>query len=336
MFQKAYICIKFNLFVLKYLKSTQLSAFLLLGIIYLILKLPLLSHLEQEPIIIQTFSVVSPYIYLENSLWAFIIAQIINIAQAIWINFLFSESTFVRVKTIIPAYLFILLSSTVISYNFINIYHLIFTVLLGLYQIFLKISFKEQARTDIFNVGVLFGFLIILFPNSILITPILMLIIYLLKPLKLREIFLVLIGILCIPYFYFAIMYLMEIKLVFPFNFYIYLPSIFNIDFSTKIILLLIAISSIISIWGMIGIKQSTENRVKRNVDMLYLLSIGLFLVIIFSTYYFPDTTLLIFLSSTLFLSIFLHRIKNQRVAEILNFFLFIGTIIFCFYKNYQ
>ena len=322
--------------MLKYLKSTQFSAFLLLGIIYLILKLPLLIHLEQEPIIIQSFSAVSPYIFLENTFWSFIIAQIIIIVQAIWINFLFSESTFVRAKTIIPAYLFIILNATIISYNYLNIYHLIFTILLGLYQIFLKISFKEKAKSDIFNVGVLFGFLIILFPNSILLTPILMLITYFLKPLKLIEIFLVLIGILCIPYFYFSIMYLMEIKLVLPFDFYFYLPTIFNGDTPTQIILLLIAIGSIISIWGMFGIKQSTENRVKRNVDMLYLLSIGLFLVIIFSTYYFPDTTLLIFLSSTLFLSIFLHRIKNQRVAEILNFFLFIGTIIFCFYKNYQ
>ena len=320
--------------MIKYLKSTAFSSLLLLGVLFVLLKFPIWLDGNNQSIIIKAFSPTHYYIFIENYTLSFCSAQLIILIQAIWINYLFISSSFIREKTIVPAYLFILLSSAVNSYNFINTYHIIITIFIGLYHLFLRINFKEQSKSDIFNAGCLFGIAIILLPNLILFIPFLLIIIFVIKPLQIKELLLVIIGILCIPFFYLSFVYLLEFKIVLPFNFYFYPSNISNEDISIQISIFIIALCSILSLFGMIGIKQSTENRVKRNVDMVFLLAIGLLTIILFNTYYFPDSTVFIFIPSTLFISIFLHRIKNKKMVEFLNIILLISIFITYVYKN--
>lgn len=320
--------------MIKYLKSTTLSSYLILAALFVIIKFPVWLNGTNQPIEINEFSHEQLYIFIKNYNLSFGLAQLIIIIQAIIINYLFTNSYFIREKTIIPAYLFILLSSVINSYNFINIYHVILTIFIGLYYLFLKINFQEQVKSDIFNVGCLFGIAIILFPNLIFFTPLLLIIIYVVKPLRIKELLLAIIGILCVLFFYFSLIYLLDIKIIAPFNFYFYPSNITELDTSIKIKIFVLALFSIISLYGMIGIKQSTENRVKRNVDMLFLLAISSFLIIVMNTFFFPNNVVFIFLPSTIFISIFLHRIKKQKVIETFNFILLLSIVIANFYQH--
>jgi hypothetical protein len=270
-------------------------------------------------------------LFIENNWLSFSLAQLAIIFQALWLNYLFIRSYFITKKTFVPAYFFILLTSIFVNYNFINIYHIITFLLLMLYQIFLRINFKEKAKPDIFNVGLVFGILVILFPNIIVFFPFLPIIVYALKPFQAKELLLTFIGILCVLFLYFSFAYLFDFEIKNPFYFY---PSLSfdagNIYKNFSVYLLILYF--LLSFFGIIGIKQSTGNRVKRNINMLYFLLIGLVFVLVFSAHYLLDSLTLLFIPMSAFLSIFMHRIKKQNLAEGLNLILFLTVLVVNFY----
>lgn len=325
--------------MLKVLKSNSYISYSLLIFLILLLKFPFVLN-EPKPIVIDSFFLKDYYISISNTHLSFILAQVVILIQAIWLTFLFNNSFYVRIRGIIPAYFFILVSSAIESYQFINEFHLIVFILLLLYQIFLNINLKENAKTSMFNVGLLFGGLIVLYPNCILFTPFLLFIVYVLKPLHAKEVVLTFLGILCILFLYFSYSYFLNLKIGNPFYFYFYVDKYPPLDTLYKqagIIALILFL--FISFTGMLGIKQSTDNKVKRNVDMLVILLIGLTVVCLMSSYYLLDCLTLLFIPLSIFFSIFTLRIKKQKFVESVHLILLLTILIqnfFMFLENYN
>lgn len=316
------------------LKTNNFFAIAFLICIAIAIKLPF-YYLHTPASIIQPILYKQVPLFQFQSDWlGFLVAQISIVIQSAWLNYLFLQSDLYPKQNFIPAYIFVLLSSTIISYNYFNFYHILIYLFLLIYTILLSIYHQTHAKSEAFIIGFIFGLFTFLFPNIIVFLPFLMSLFYILKPFVFKELLILISGLLFLWFYIFSFNYLLDLDIQNPFDFYFYTYNFINQDnyfkyiaFFTSLLLLLMSFISLK------GIAFATTVKRKKNVNLIVVLLIGFVSVSLLSSRFLPDAFALLFIPFTFFLSLLFLRIKRIKFAEILNL-IFILTIFIIHIKK--
>ncbi len=314
--------------MLSYFKSQQPVTVLAFALFFIIVKLPFafLGHLipvKEIPSLWGYAGTFAPYAFTTN----FLLAQAALLVQAVWFNYLFHKADYCEGSTMVPALYFTMVTSLVPAFNQWNIYLLIGFILLALFHILLTITVKENAKIECFNAGVLGGVLVLINGHFILFVPFLLLMLYALKPFRLNEYLMLLFGIMLPVYFALSASYLFDL-LINPSPFYISSFSLFKPknNILDDINYILVAVYLLFSFVSLRGIMYSTGFKRRKNINMLVLLLLAMTLTVLLSGKLDEAVLSFLFIPTSVFLSIFMLRIRKKRLGEILNA-IFVCTI---------
>ena len=315
--------------MLSYFKSQQPQTVVVFILTFFVLKIPFLIASAQVPVTgIQYFWGSVGLLLSKSFLLNFILAQLCIFVQAIWFNYLFHEADYHEGSSMIPALYFTLATSLIPQFNELSIYLLIGFVLLLMLQTFLSITVKESTKLECFNTGILGGLLCIINLHFILFIPFLFLILYAIKPFRFNEYLMLFFGILFPVYLALAISYLCDflinINAVSPLLFHF--TQLYN-NIPDYINLLMTVIYLLFSFISLRGIMYSTGFKRRKNLNMLIFFFVGMVFTILFSGDLDETVFSLLLIPVSIFLSLFMLRIRKKRLGEILNA-IFVLTIL--------
>ena len=250
----------------------------------------------------------------------FIVAQLCLLGQAIWFNYLFHKSDYHEGSSMIPALYFTLVTSLIPEFNVFSIYVILLFLLLMLFQTFLLITVKENTRLECFNAGVLGGILVLINLQFVVLVPFLFLILYAIKPFRINEYLMLLFGILFPVYIAMSVSYVFDLFMSIN-NFTINLFDFSQLfrSIPNAINFILTGIYLLFSFVSLRGIMYSTGFKRRKNLNMLIFLFIGLVATIMFSGNLDETVFSLLFIPVSIFLTLFMLRIRKKRLGEILN-----------------
>jgi hypothetical protein len=250
----------------------------------------------------------------------FLVAQLCVLGQAIWFNYLFHKSDYHEGSSMIPALYFTLVTSLIPQFNVFSVYLIILFLLLMLFQTFLLITVKESSRLECFNAGVLGGVLVLINLQFIVLVPFLFLILYAIKPFCINEYLMLLFGILFPVYIAMSVSYVFDLFMsINNFNIQLYDFSQVFIIIPNAINLILTGIYLLFSFISLRGIMYSTGFKRRKNLNMLIFLFTGLVVTITLSGNLDETVFSLLFIPVSIFLTLFMLRIRKKRLGEILN-----------------
>ena len=257
----------------------------------------------------------------------FLIAQVCLLVQALWLNYLFHKADYHESNSMFPAVFFALLSAVLPTFNVLSVYLLMNFILLLLMQTFLSITTTENAKVECYNVGFLGGILLLLNINYIPFILCLFLMLYAVKSFRINDYFLLLFGILTPIYLGLGISYVAEISLnadIFSWsNFYflrIHYDILNCISLITVVVFLLFSFISLRGILFSVGFKR------RKNFNMLVYFLIGIVLSVLWSGSLDETTFSLLFIPASIFLALFMLRIRKRKLGEVLSV-IFVVTI---------
>ena len=314
--------------MLSYFKSQQPTTVLAFVLFFVLVKIPFFiagTLVPVEPVQNLWFSV---GLLIESSFFVnFILAQICLIIQAIWFNYLFHKADYNETNTMIPAVYFTLVTSLITQFNQFSIYLVIGFILLAVFQTLLTITTKDNARKHSFNLGILGGILVILNAHFLFFLPFLFLMLYAVKPFRINEYLMLFFGLTFPFYFAASISYLMNFDIniseffISFFRFFRFENDLFNI-----ILFVLTNVYLLMSFVSLRGIMYSTGFKRRKNINMLIFFFIGMIVTILFCDNLDEGFLSLLFIPVSVFLSLFMLRLRNKKWSEIFNV-IFVLTI---------
>jgi hypothetical protein len=320
--------------VISFFKSQQPATILAFLLFFCFIKIPFFLLGNTIPIAkIDNFWSTVGIIVNNHFLINFLLAQICLLIQAIWFNYLFHKADYNEHSTMIPALYFTLITSLIPQFNQFSIYIIIGFILLAIFQTLLTITTKDSAKADSFNLGILGGILVIVNAHFLFFLPFLFLMLYSVKPFRINEYLMLLFGIFSPFYFAISISYLLDYGINVQ-QFLITSVSIFKFerDILNSIVFITTAFFVLMSFVSLRGIMYSTGFKRRKNVNMLIFFFIGMVITILFSND--ADETVLsfLFIPISVFLTLFMLRMRNRKWTEIFNaifvFVTFITNII--------
>ena len=198
-----------------------------------------------------------------------------------------------------------------------------------LFQITLNINSRESAKLESFNLGLIGGILVLINVHFIVLIPFLFLMLYALKSFRISEYILLFFGILFVFYMAIGISYVFEIPLIVDDltlkTFYLFQ---FQKDIYNAILLILVAVYLCFSFISLRGILFSTSFKRRKNINMLILFFIASIATVVFARN--SDESILsqLFIPVSVFLALFMLRIRKKRLGEILNAIFITVTIV--------
>lgn len=316
--------------MLSYFKVQQPISFLLFVAVFIGLKFPYFLHFQTIPIAPVQNWWTSLDLFLSNNVVLNVcIAQLCILIQAIWFNYLFNQADFHESNSLIPALIFATVTATIPQFNQFDIYTIIGFLLLLLFQITLNINSRESAKLESFNLGLIGGILVLINVHFIVLIPFLFLMLYALKSFRISEYILLFFGILFVFYMAIGISYVFEIPLIVDDltlkTFYLFQ---FQKDIYNAILLILVAVYLCFSFISLRGILFSTSFKRRKNINMLILFFIASIATIVFARN--SDESILsqLFIPVSVFLALFMLRIRKKRLGEILNAIFITVTIV--------
>ncbi len=315
--------------MLSYFKSQQPPTVLAFIILFIVLKIPFLTIAKIIPVNNVENLWGSIGLLLSNRfLLNFILAQVCLLAQAIWFNYLFHEADYHEGSSMIPALYFSLITGLIPQFNEFSIYLIISFILLLMFQMFLSITVKESTKLECFNVGVLGSILVLINLHFAIFIPFLLLILYSIKPFRLNEYLMLFFGIIFPIYLALAISYIADLYInvdafsITPFHF-----AKLNNNILNYINFILTAFYLVFSFISLRGIMYSTSFKRRKNLNMLIFFFVGVVVSIVISGNMDETVFSLLFIPVSIFLSLFMLRIRKKQLGEVLNA-IFVLTII--------
>ena len=307
--------------MLSYLKSQQPTAIAFFVLLFCVIKIPFLfQHQDWSVVRIHGVWLNTGLLLPDHPVWGFLIAQICLLVQAIWFNYLFHKADYHESNTMIPAAYFALVTSVVPAFNYFNLYHILGFLLLLLFMILLQINSKESAKAESYNAGFLTGILVLLMPELILFIPFLLLMLYVLKPIRFNEYILLLMGILTPLYLAVGINYLFGIPQ--QTNLYwkeLFHPFYIERDYLSLVLLILTGAYLLFSFISMRGILFSVGFKRRKNVNMLVFFLLGMATVILGSGSLGVSILALLWIPVSILLTLLLLRARKKKMPEILH-----------------
>ena len=316
--------------MLSYFKSLQPSSVIAFLITFLLLKLPFFFiAIKPTQTILNFWTNTDAITVFKSPFLSVFIAQICLLGQAIWINYLFQKADFHEGSSMIPALYFTIISSLFPQFNLLSIYILITFVLLLLLHVFLSIIIKENSKIECFNAGLLCGVLCLLDVRFFIFIPILIWIIYAIKPFKINEYILLVFGLLFTFYIALSLCYLMDISINLSVLKFKLLQ--FNTPLQNTLNIIIISITLLYLFFSFIslrGILFSTGFKRRKSIKMLVLLFIGAVLIIAISGNTDEAALSVLIIPLSIFFALFMLRIRKKRLGETLNLIFVFVTFI--------
>lgn len=315
--------------MLSYFKVQQPLTYLLFVAFFIGIKLPYLLHLQMVPIApVQNWWTSIGLFFAQNATLNIYLAQLCLLSQAIWFNYLFNRADFHESNSLVPAVIFAITTSILPQFNQLDIYTLIGFLLLLLFQVALNINSRESAKLESFNLGFIGGMLVLCNVHFIVLIPFLFLMLYALKSFRINEYIMLLFGILFVFYAAIGISYIFDIALnVDDLSLKIFYLFQFQKNTYNTILLVLTALYICFAFVSLNGILFSTSFKRRKNINMLVLFFLASIATIVFARN--ADESILsqLFIPVSVFLTLFMLRIRKRRLGEILNA-IFILTIL--------
>jgi hypothetical protein len=316
--------------VLSYFKSQQPATVLAFFLFFVIIKIPFFLSGTIIPVAgVQNLWNTIGLIAAGSFVFNFLLAQFCLLIQAFWFNYLFQKADYNETSTMIPALYFSMVTSLLPQFNQFSIYILIGFVLLAVFQTLLSITIKENAKLDCFNLGMLGGILIILNAQFLFFIPFLFLMLYAIKPFRFNEYMMLFFGLLFPLYTAGSISYLFDLEItingffISSFQFFRFNNDIFN-----AVNLILTAVYLLMAFVSLRGIMYSTGFKRRKNVNMLVFFFIGITLTVLFCNKLDEAVLSLFFIPISVFLTLFMLRLRNKKWSEIFNAIFVIVTFI--------
>ncbi len=316
--------------MISFFKSQQPATILAFILFFIFIKIPFFLFGKIVPIanidnLWNSVGLIANTSFIVNLL----LAQICLFTQAIWFNYLFHKADYNENNTMIPALYFSLATSLIPQFNQFSIYLLIGFILLAVFHTLLTITTKDSAKVDSFNLGVLGSILVIINAHFLFFLPFLFLMLYAVKPFRVNEYIMLLFGMLFPFYFALSISYLFDCDInvqqfiVTSIKTFRFERNIFNF-----IVFVLTAIYMIMSFVSLRGIMYSTGFKRRKNVNMLIFFFIGTTITIVSSSNLDETTLSFLFIPVSIFLALFMLRLRNKKWTEIFNAIFVLVTFI--------
>ncbi len=256
------------------------------------------------------------------------LAMLLSFAQAVWINTIFSNGQFMEEKTVVPALIWILLTSMDKGFLLIGFPLLSTTILLMVLHIFIHVPANIISRQQCFHIGLLAGIIILMHPPFIVFLPFLLAIIYNMNTLGLREYFVFVLGILMIIFWVWSYAFITDQSLLWinrlvdqfgvPFH---------KINLYEGITWVIIGSFCIGGFVGLFTLMRSASAKRKKNVRTLLVFTLGIILTFLFSANWDFSNILMVLMPLSFLISISLLIIHKIKIAEVL-FGIFVLTIL--------
>lgn len=200
--------------------------------------------------------------------------------NAILLNFTFNSSELNEKNTYLPALNFVVLSAISMNFYLFNGLHMATTmIILGLYQ-FLQLNQNKDGAARVFNAGFFIGIAATVYPPMITLIPFGIFLYLIFRPFLFREFYFYVLGCL-VPFLYLiSRSYLFGLSYptyVFDLNDYIRNFTL-NHAINTAIIISVF----VISIFGVLRKLSTAGNRVKKELQLINTLGIGIFSALFF------------------------------------------------------
>lgn len=220
---------------------------ILLLIFGLLLKAPLFLH--ARPVLVSETDgklysqLIVPLFPADNTLTASVIAFILLYVQALLLNFLVNEYRLLPRPTYLPAMAYLIITSLLPEWNYFSAPLIANTLIIWAFIQLFKLYNAHKGSEIIYNIGLITGLCAFIFFPSVLITLCLLIGIMTLRPFRLSELFLLILGVVTPFYFYAIYLFLndsLTIKKVFN-DIHLQIPAIQNsIWLSVSVVLLTI------------------------------------------------------------------------------------------------
>ena len=258
----------------------------------------------------------------------FPLALIIIFIQAALLYQIFKSIPFFEERTYVVPAIFIALTSISLNTSLLSLPLLLNFINIAIIGQLVRLSFDDNAIKESFKIGFLLGLWIVFEPSTIFVFPFVVIAFYLLKPFRINELALIVIGAFGPTYFIFALNYVFEIALPPPF-------AVNLIGFFHPVVdLLVLTPIVIIILFGLFSVFHYRVNFAalstlqKRLSSALTIVFLGMFVLIAFIGK--ANWSILCYLIPILaiFIAMYLLRITNKMRAEIIHA-IFVLVILF-------
>ena len=263
-----------------------------------------------------------------GSFLSFTLSSMVVLFQAVWLNYLITDTHLIDEKTVVPVVIWILISSLNRDFYYLGDILLVSTIYILILHLFI---YTEERFVNIgraFLIGVLSAFVFLIRPNTVLLIPFFLLIVYNQGIESIRTLFTYLLGVIAFCFWAWSGFYLFDIDFIWFKN----LERIFSISFENYDYLSIAKWSILVvpGLAGAIGFLLSSKSNLaatRKNFFVFVILFFGAIVEIIFSKDLNFNLYPLLLLPSTMFISEALLIIRKNRVAEVV-FTTFVLTII--------
>lgn len=314
--------------MLSYFKTPRPTTIFVFVFFFIFLKIPFFIAAKIVPVANVQNLWTAVGVLLSGSVFInFLLAQVCLLLQAIAFNFLFHKANYHEGNSLIPGVYFVLVTSLIPQFNEFSVYIVIGFILLWMFQTLLLITIKESTRFECFNLGFIGGLLVILNAHFILFIPFLFAMLLVMKPFRFNEYLMLIFGIFCPVYLALSLSYLFDLTInisafsLSKFHLFRFPGNILNsIDF------ILTGTYLLFSFISLRGIMYSTGFKRRKNLNMLIFFFTGMVTTVLFCGDLDETALILMAIPVSIFLSLFMLRIRKKKLGEILNA-IFVVTI---------
>ncbi|GAA4337638.1 DUF6427 family protein [Flaviaesturariibacter amylovorans] len=184
----------------------------ILFITALLLKLPLFSN----PALVRTatdgplFRSLAAWLQAGSPLYAGILAFLAQFVGAVMINHVVNEYRMTTRQTFLPALSFLLITSLVPEWSLLSAPLLASLLLLGAFSLCLHLYAATKANGRIFNIGLLTGLAAFFYSPSLFFVALALICLMVLRPFRVNEVLMLLLGVLTPTYFYAVYLFLTD------------------------------------------------------------------------------------------------------------------------------
>lgn len=265
---------------------------------------------------------------LSNATLSLLVGMALTFTQAIWINTLFTNGQIMDEKTVVPALVWISLTSLNPGFVLWGFPLLSTTLCLAILHILLSVKGNVISKQECFHMGILSGILFLLHPPLIFFIPFALAMIYNQNTLGFREYLMYVLGFCMIFFWSWSYAYINDQSLEWTERFVAHFGLPFHkIGVYEGMIWLIILLFCLGGFIGLLPLMRSASSKRKKNVRTVLLFAMGLILSFLISSEWDFSNILMVLLPLTFLISIGLLIIHKNKIAEAA-FGIFVITIL--------
>jgi len=271
--------------------------------------------------------------FVDSALIQNILAILLIYFHVLYINRLVIKHRLANQITLLPGLIYAILVSILPEFSLLTPFLIVNTfVLIGIGQIF-KTYKRPKAADILFNIGFLIALAAVFEPNYIILLLVGLIGLFVLRSMKIKEVFQLTSGALLVLFAFCSILYLMDISI---------LPELKKLSLIPRLTILesrgesLYKIAIIFSVsvftvlsYGSYTIKKSIQNQKK--IDILYWFMIAALLLLLLNTSIEASQVLLLFIPLSILLNFNFINIKSILIQEVIH----IGVLALLFALNF-